>query len=389
VKVAFDSRPVSDPNGVGRYTRCLLGALRDTADGGDEILEAGRPSAGRTGLLAARARDADVFHSPWMDGAMLRSACPMVVTLHDLAAMKRRSEHLRTGMRLRLRHLAVQRAVSVIVPTEAVARDAVAHLAVEAERVVVIPEAADAAMYPRPAREIAAARARFELPEDYLVWVGGLQHPDPGRHVAELAATPRELPLVLVGATRQWAHELPDVTLTGQVSDEHLAAIYSGARALVLPSEDEGFGLPAVEALACGTPVVACEAPALREVLDECATFVAPGDMRALIRAAQAARRPAPPPPSWSWQDAARATWSVYARAMTAARKPRGASRSLRRRPARAAGVEGPRASVGPAPGEHGGDRLQEDRQIERERPALEVDEVQVHEIVEVELGAA
>ena len=109
------------------------------------------------------------------------------------------------------------------------------------------------------------------------MWVGGLQHPDPGKHVAELAATPRELPLVLVGPTRPWAHELPDVTLTGHVSDEHLAAIYSGAHALVVPSEDEGFGLPAVEALACGTPVVACEVPALREVLDDRATFVQAG----------------------------------------------------------------------------------------------------------------
>jgi glycosyltransferase involved in cell wall biosynthesis len=341
VRVAFDSRPASDPNGVGRYTRCLLEALRDTADGGDEILESGRPAGGRSGLLATRARNADVFHSPWMDGAMLRSACPMVVTLHDLAAMKRRSEHLRTGMRMRLRHLAVQRATSVIVPTEAVARDAVTHLAVDAERVVVIPEAADATMYPRPAHEIAAARARFELPEDYLVWVGGLQHPDPGRHIAKLAATPRELPLVLVGATRPWAHELPDVTLTGQVCDEHLAAIYSGARALVLPSEDEGFGLPAVEALACGTPVVACEAPALREVLEDRATFTAPGDMRALIEAAQSATRPAPPPLSWNWQDAARATWAVYARARTAVQHPRATSRSSRRRPARAAGIDG------------------------------------------------
>ena len=126
---------------------------------------------------------------------------------------------------------------------------------------------------------------------------GGLQHPDPSKHVAELAATPRELPLVLVGPTRPWAHELPDVTLTGHVSDEHLAAIYSGAHALVVASEDEGFGLPAVEALACGTPVVACEVPALREVLDERATFVQAGDLEALIAAAEAARRPAPPPP--------------------------------------------------------------------------------------------
>jgi glycosyltransferase involved in cell wall biosynthesis len=308
VRVAFDSRPATDPRGVGRYSRCLLGALRDTASAREEIVETHRPG-----------RVDDVFHSPWMAGAMLRSPCPMVVTLHDLAALKRRSELLRAGVRLRLRQLAVQRAERVIVPTEAVAEDAVAQLGVERERIVVIPEAPDATMYPRSATEVAAAQRRFALPERYLVWVGGLRHPNPRKHVAKLAATPRELPLVLVGPTGPWAHELPDVTLTGHVSDEHLAAIYSGAHALVLPSEDEGFGLPAVEALACGTPVVACEVPALREVLNERATFVESGDLEALIVAAQEAKRPAPRPPVWTWQDAGRATWGVYERAVAGA----------------------------------------------------------------------
>jgi glycosyltransferase involved in cell wall biosynthesis len=326
VKVAFDSRAASDPDGVGRYSRCLLAALHDTVGARDQIVEAARPSA------LARSRGTDVFHSPWMDGAMLHSPCPMVVTIHDLAALKRRSEHLRGGLRLRLRHLAVQRAVRVIVPTEAVARDAVAHLRLHREQVVVIPEAADASMYPRSAEIVAAVRARLSLPERFLVWVGDLQHPDPGKHIAKLAAAPRDLPLVLVGSTREWAHELPNVILTGRVSDEQLAAIYSGAHALLLSSKDEGFGLPAVEALACGTPVVACDSPALREVLGERATFVAPGDMDGLIAAARAAQRPAPPPPSWSWQDAARATWGVYARAMAAVGQPRPAARGLRRR---------------------------------------------------------
>jgi glycosyltransferase involved in cell wall biosynthesis len=310
VKVAFDSRPVSHPHGIGRYVRCLLRALRDTALAGDEVLALQRPAT------SARSQRAEVFHSPWMDGAMLRSPCPTVVTLHDLAALKRRSEYLRAGLRLRLRRLAVQRAARVIVPTEAVADDAVDHLRLERERVVVIPEAADRVMYPRPVHEIDAARRRFALPEQYLLWVGELQHPNPGKHLGELAATRRELPLVLVGPTRPWAHELPGVTLTGQVSDDHLAAIYSGAHALLLSSEEEGFGLPAVEALACGTPVVACEVPALREVLDGRATFVSPCDMKGLIAAAQAAKRPAPPPPKWTWNDAGRATWDVYAEAM-------------------------------------------------------------------------
>lgn len=265
---------------------------------------------------------------------MLHSPCPMVVTIHHLATLKRRSEHLRTGVRPRLRQLAVQRSMRVIVPTEALARDAVAELGLERARVVVIPEAPDRVMYPRQAHEIAEARERLKLPERYLVWVGDLEHPDPTKRVAELAATPHELPLVLVGSTSAWAHELPDVTLTGHVCDADLAAIYSGAHALVLVSEDEGFGLPAVEALACGTPVVACEVPALREVLGERATFVGAGDLSGLICAAQAPQRPAPAPPPWTWEDAAHATWQVYEHALAHA-DPQTAPRSLSLLPAR------------------------------------------------------
>jgi glycosyltransferase involved in cell wall biosynthesis len=309
VKVAFDSRPASDPRGIGRYSRCLLDALRGTCGAGDEIVETHRP------------RRADVFHSPWLDGALLRSPCPMVVTLHDLVALKRRSEYLRTGMRFRLRYLAVQRAMRVIVPTQVVARDAVEHLGLDPQRIVVVAEAPAPAMYRRAAAEVQAVRARHGLPERYLLWVGCLQHPDPRKHVAQLAATSRQLPLVLVGATRPWAHELPGVILTGHVPDDDLAAIYTGAHALVFPSDDEGFGLPTVEALACGTPVVACDVPALREVLTDRATLVDCGDLHALIAAAESASRPAPAPPRWTWTDAARATWSVYDTAIAQAKQ--------------------------------------------------------------------
>lgn len=332
--MAIDSRPVSDLGVVGRYSRCLLKALRDTAGSSDEVLDTNRPST------IVRSKAADVFHSPWIDGAMLHSPCPMVVTVHDVAALKRRSEHLRHGLRGRLRPLAVQRAMSVIVPSEAVAEDAVRHLRLDRERIVVIGEAADASMYRRSPEQIARARERFGLPERYLVWVGDLQHPDPGTRIAKLAATARDLPLVLVGPTNPWAHELPDVILTGQVSDEHLAAIYSGAHALVISSKDEGFGLVAVEALACGTPVVASEGPALREVLGDRARFVPEGDMRELIETAQRATRPAPEPPTWSWEDAARATWNVYARAISAATGPRSSTRAVRRHHAGGLGAQ-------------------------------------------------
>jgi glycosyltransferase involved in cell wall biosynthesis len=305
-RIAFDSRPAGEVRGVGRYTRCILSALRETARARVEIVETHRPAA------TARGQSLSLFHTPWMEGATLRSPCPMVVTLHDLSALARASEHLRAGMRMRLRHLAVQRAAAVIVPTEVVARDAVQRLGVPRERIAVIAEAADPTMTPRPPEQVADVRRRLGLPERYLLWVGSLRHPDPRKHVAKLAAAPRELPLVLAGPTRPWAHELPDVILTGEVSDEDLAAIYTGAHALVLPSEAEGFGLPAVEALACGTPVAACESPALREALGQRAAFVEPGDLAALMQTAQAATKPAPAPPPWTWIDAARETWRVY-----------------------------------------------------------------------------
>ncbi|HZL54567.1 MAG TPA: glycosyltransferase family 1 protein [Solirubrobacteraceae bacterium] len=310
MRVAFDSRAKGDARGIGRYVRCMLEALTETAVAGDSLSE------------THHARGSDVFHSPWLDGAQLRCPCASVVTIHDLVNLKARAEYLRTGMRFRLRYLAVQRAERVIVPTEVVAVDAQECLDIDRGRIEVIPEAAAPAMYPRGEDEVAAVRERYGLPERYLLWVGSMLHPERRKRVAELAAAPRSLPLVLAGPARQWAHELPDVTLTGQVSDDELAALYAGAHALVFPSDEEGFGLPAVEALACGTPVVACDAPALREVLGERATFVARGDMAGLLEAAAAAVRPAPAPPRWTWSDAARATWGVYAAAVAAHKQP-------------------------------------------------------------------
>ena len=298
VRVAFDSRPAKDTTGIGRYARCLLAALRRI--GRDEVFESSKP------------RRCEVFHAPWIDGALLRPQVPMVVTLHDLIPLKRRSEYLRTGLRFKFRYLAVQRAERVIVPTNAVADDAIERLAIPAERIAVISEAAAPALRPRSDEEVRAVRERYELPDEYLVWVGGLRTPDPRKRVAALARTRRNLPLVLVGPTGSWAREIPGVTLTGAVDDDELAAIYTGAHALVFPSDDEGFGLPPVEALACGTPVAAFDVPVLREVLDGHVELSPLGDLEHLIATAEAAVRPAPRPLPYTWENAARATWKVY-----------------------------------------------------------------------------
>ena len=308
MRISFDSRAASDPRGVGRYVRCLLEALRATQHEADEITETHRPPRNT------------IYHAPWVPGAIVHPTCPQVVTLHDLSPLKRRSTYLRYGRNHHLRYMAAARAERVIVPTAVVSEDAQDVLRIEPERISVVPEAPAPAMTPRGADEVAAVREAHGLPGEYLLWVGGLEHPDPRKRVAELAAAPRDMPLVLVGQAKRWAHELPNVTLTGLVSDDELAALYTGAHALVLASDDEGFGLPPVEALACGTPVVSCDVPAVREVLGDKATFVECDDFAGLLQAAEAASRPAPAAPTWTWEDAAEATWDVYREAVTVER---------------------------------------------------------------------
>ncbi len=168
MRVAFDSRPTAHLPGTGRNARDLLQALRDTAGEQDEIRESHRP------------RGADLFHTLWMQGAMLHSPCPMVVTLHDLSALKRPSERLRSGgIHLRLRHLALQRAVHVIVPSEVVAHEAVAELGFERERVAVIPEAPDPADFTTQRPDSAPPAWCWEdaARETWRVYQRALAHP--------------------------------------------------------------------------------------------------------------------------------------------------------------------------------------------------------------------
>jgi alpha-1,3-rhamnosyl/mannosyltransferase len=299
MNIAFDSRAGKDSRGVGRYARSLLTALIACERGG--VIETHTPVRGRV----------DVYHSPWLDGALLHSPVPMVVTVHDLIPLKTPSELLRRGLRTRLRYMATQRAVRLIVPTSVVADDVMEALQIPSQRIHVIPEAAAPAFRPRPAVELHAVRERYGLPERYLLWVGGLKTPDPHKRIVPLTRARRTMPLVLVGPSAPWANKLRDVILTGEVPDDDLAAIYTAAHALVFPSSDEGFGLTPVEALACGTPVVACDVPAVREVLGDRAELVPAHDLDALLHAAERASRPAPAPQRWSWDDAADATWSV------------------------------------------------------------------------------
>jgi hypothetical protein len=160
VRIGFDSRPASKAQALGHYAGRLLEALRETASEGVEIVETHRP-------YAVRGRRVDLFHAPWMEGAVLRSPCPTVVTLHDLDALTRRSERLRRGaMHMRLRHLALQRATRVIVHSEQMAQDALAKIGLERERVVVIPQA----VIPQAAQVACAGSDERPVPGENSGW---------------------------------------------------------------------------------------------------------------------------------------------------------------------------------------------------------------------------
>ena len=334
MRVALDMRALDHPplaeRGIGRYTRELAAALASEPVDVTELRRLRRPPAPARvaelwehALLGrdARRSGAEVLHSPSIDFATTRPGLPYVVTLHDLVPLKQPEQYLRTGVKHRLRYRAVERATRVIVPSQAVADDAARMLGLD--RVDVVAEA------PSPVfRPVAAPQGlleRLRVPRGFLLWVGGLDPPDPRKGIEPLAcavAARGSRALVLTGRYDDAGAALADgehVILAGRVTDQELAALYSAADALVLPSLDEGFGLTAHEALACGTPVVAYRVPALAEALEghPAVRLVPRGDVIALLTATEELAGMEATPPSRTWADVALETIAVYERALS------------------------------------------------------------------------
>jgi glycosyltransferase involved in cell wall biosynthesis len=326
--VAQDLRVLGRPgpagSGIGRYVECLNDALNDHAGElglrVEPITEPQRwePLEHVVQGRAVRRLGADVLHTPSLDFLSLRPGAPLAVTLHDLAPLKHPEVYLRTGLLHKLRYRAVRRAQRVMVPSRAVATDAERLLGLDPERIAVVPSAVPPGFAP-----VADARARlFRLgvPAHYLLWVGSLDPIDPRKGVETLAdavARSDSPPLVLAGAASPAAGEHLSrpgrVLVLGRVSDSELRALYTAAEALIFPSEDEGFGFPPLEALACGTPVAAYAAGSLPEVLEgEGATLVEPGDTAALLDAAAALAGSSARPPTRDWGQVATEAAAVF-----------------------------------------------------------------------------
>jgi glycosyltransferase involved in cell wall biosynthesis len=276
MRIGIDARKIAD-FGIGTYVRNLLRDLPIVAPEdeyvalaparlahllpeGVERIELDAPHYSVREMFAVgraieRAR-LDLFHAPHYVTPVTR--VPMVVTIHDLIHLRDRNPMKRLYAR-RMIGRAVRRARRVLTVSETVKREIVAAFGCDAEHVLVTPNGVDARFSPVGAGVSPTGGRRAG---DYFLYVG---NDKPHKNVDLLVdAVPPGAQLILAGAPFERFRDR--ATLAGFVSDDELAALYRGAIALVMPSREEGFGLPALEAMASGCAVITSTAPALVEI---------------------------------------------------------------------------------------------------------------------------
>lgn len=238
----------------------------------------------------------DLYHALAFVSPLLLTT-PSVVTVYDLSFM-RYPEVLTPARRLYLRlftALSCRRAKRVIAISQSTARDVVQLLNIPAEKVDVALGAYNPEIYyPLPAEQIAAFRAQKGLPERFWFFVGTLE---PRKNLPTLlkayAALPKDerLPLIL-GGGKGWQYEpifdtietynlKDDIRLVGYIPADELPFWYNCAETFIYPSVYEGFGLPVLEAMACGIPVMVSDASSLPEVAGQAGMLIAPEQVEA------------------------------------------------------------------------------------------------------------
>lgn len=336
MKIALNGFFWDQPNtGSGQYVRALVAALREHATQNDYIVIPPPAVGGRQSSVrhwrahlgkvwfeqiafprACRRARAEVAHVPYF-GSPLIAATRTIVTIHDLIPLVLPA--YRGSWRVRaytaLAAASARRADAIIADSEWSKRDIVTRLGIDAARVRVVYLAAEARYRPMDdATQIENVRRKYALPEKYLLYLGGYDQRKNVRVIIEAfarAAVSRlgyRLVLAGVNLGRADSEFFPDprrlaraanlpvdaLACVGWVDEDDKPALYAGARAFLFPSRYEGFGLPPLEALACGVPVLCADASSLPEVVGDAALLLPPDDPRAWADALDALLDDAP-----------------------------------------------------------------------------------------------
>lgn len=319
LRIGIDARPLAEPpNGIRRWLEGILSGFSEAGLNHEFVLFVPRggvsfpegvkarivvvPGSTRAVLRPAwetfrlpralHSSGADVLLSPY---GVVPPRCPVptVSVVHDLAFMKW-PDLLPRRYRFYWRWMTwtVPRAAAVVVPSKATGREVVARVGLPGDRISVVPYAADRSFAPASRSRVESIKRRYELPDSFVLAVGTLE---PRKNIGMLIAAmdrvnagrSKTVGLVLAGREgwgpqveiRPWLHHVvePD--------DRTLVALFSGASAFAMPSLDEGFGLPALEAMACAAPVVVAQAGALPEVVGDAGLAVPPDDVEGWARA--------------------------------------------------------------------------------------------------------
>ena len=261
----------------------------------------------------------DLCHST--AGIPAPSRAPSIVTLHDIAFLRRPDRLTRRGARVLTRAVDRARSARLVTCPSATVADELVGIGFDRDRIRVIPWGVD----PHDTTDalIDRARATHHLPERYVLAVGTLE---PRKNLRRLIAAMKnvDLPLVVAGADG-WggiAEELADsadVRFLGHVDPADLPAIYAAAELLAYPSEDEGFGLPVLEAMSAGTPVVTSRGTATEDVAGGAAVLVDPYDTASITAGITEALADRDQLIELGRQRAAEHTWAATAAATAAA----------------------------------------------------------------------
>jgi glycosyltransferase involved in cell wall biosynthesis len=230
----------------------------------------------------------DIYHETMFVPAAM-SIIPLIYTIHDLSLITHKHTHPKDRVWFNdfFQKKRLPYATHIMTVSEFIRDQIIDVMNISKSRVTVIPEAAASHFYPRSTEQLRQLRSKFTLPDEYLLFVGALE---PRKNLPMVINAMQHckstINLVLAGwegwGDKSWIRRMHQAGLrdriffTGYVDDETLACLYSGALALVYPSLYEGFGLPILEAMACGCPVICSDVASMPEVAGDAAIRIDP-----------------------------------------------------------------------------------------------------------------